>query len=131
MADEAVSSPPFVGRVGDHVGLSVSLKARAQIAMDQRDYDLAETTLREAHRLLQGLNHTLEEIDVVLRLGQLSLARGDPASARGHVRDLEEKDLPTLRPDLLVEFEDLKRALAEKGGDGSAPGAPPRPDPTP
>ena len=103
------------GRIGDRVGLSVSLKVRAQIAMGRGAYELAETDLLEAHRLLRGLNHTLEEIDVVLRLAQLSELRGDRPGARRHVGELERQDLPTLRPDLIEDFERLKAGLRAKG----------------
>ncbi len=106
-------------RVGDRVGLSVSLKARAQIAMDQGAYDRAETDLTEAHRLLQGLKHTLEEIDVVLRLAQLAQLRGDRATAQGYVTELEGQNLATLRLDLLGEFNQLKASLAEQNGIGT------------
>jgi tetratricopeptide (TPR) repeat protein len=109
------------GRVGDQVGLSVALKARAQIAMDQGDYDRAEADLTEAHRLLQGLKHTLEEIDVVLQLALLAHLQGDDVTARGYVAELDRQNLCTLRPDLLAEFEHLKQALDEKKGDGPVP----------
>ncbi len=107
-------------RIGDQVGMSVSVKVRGQIAMGQGNYDLAEAELVEAHRLLRGLNHTLEEIDVVLRLGQLSLARGDTADALGRVAELERQNLPTVRADLLPEFERLKDSLAASGGAGDS-----------
>ena len=100
--------------------MSVSVKVRGQIAMGQGNYDLAEAELVEAHRLLRGLNHTLEEIDVVLRLGQLSLARGDTADALGRVAELERQNLPTVRADLLPEFERLKDSLAASGGAGDS-----------
>jgi tetratricopeptide (TPR) repeat protein len=108
----------LLGRVGDQVGLSVSLKARGQVAMDQGAYDLAEADLTEAHRLLQGLKHVLEEIDVVLQLAQLAERRGDCAKARRYVTDLERQNLPALRPDLAPEFEHLKQTLAEEKGEG-------------
>ncbi len=111
----------ILGRVGDHVGLSVSLKARAQIAMDQGAFDRAQADLTEAHRLLQGLKHTLEEIDVVLQLALLAHLQGDDATARGYVAELEGQNLCTLRPDLMDEFEHLKQALAGKKDDGDLP----------
>ncbi|HKN06257.1 MAG TPA: AAA family ATPase [Thermoplasmata archaeon] len=109
------------GRIGDQVGLSVSIKVRGQIAMDRGAYELAETDLLEARRLLRGLNHALEEIDVTLRLAQLSEARGDPASARRHVAKLERQNLSALRPDLTVDFERLKTGLGEKGNEDAVP----------
>jgi tetratricopeptide (TPR) repeat protein len=111
----------ILGEIGDPVGLALALKVRGQIAMDQHAYDRAEKDLREAFRGLAGLKHTLEEIDVVLRLAQLSEARGDHASARLQVDELERQNLPGLRPDLVVEFERLKQELAAPGDDGDPP----------
>jgi predicted ATPase len=111
----------ILAEIGDPVGLALALKVRGQIAMDQRAYDRAETDLREAYRGLEGLKHVLETIDVVLRLAQLSEARGDRASARLRVAELERQNLPGLRPDLVREFEELKQALTTREGDGNEP----------
>ncbi|HLM91919.1 MAG TPA: AAA family ATPase [Thermoplasmata archaeon] len=107
------------GQIGDRVGLSMSLKVRGQIATDQGAYELAETHLLEAFRLLQGLKHALEEIDVVLRLAQLSQLRGERDAAREYFAELERRNLLTARPDLAVEFERLKIALAGSGSSAS------------
>ena len=111
----------ILSEIGDKVGLSLALKVRGQVAIDQHAYDRAERDLREAYRGISGLKHTLEEIDVVLRLAQLSEVRGDRASARLHVDELERLNLPGLRPDLAGEFENLKQELAAPGDDGDAP----------
>ncbi|MGP8075704.1 MAG: ATP-binding protein [Thermoplasmata archaeon] len=111
----------ILAEIEDQVGLALALKVRGQIAIDQHAYERAEKDLREAFRGLAGLKHTLEEIDVVLRLAQLSEARGDHASARLQVDELERRNLPSLRPDLVVEFERLKRDLAAPGDDGDPP----------
>ncbi|MGP8077894.1 MAG: hypothetical protein ACLQC7_08955 [Thermoplasmata archaeon] len=79
--------------------------------MDQGAYEPAEADLLEAHRLLQGLHHDLEEIDVILRLGQLSQTRGDRAGARERVVELELQNLHVVRPDLEGEYEQLRKAL--------------------
>jgi tetratricopeptide (TPR) repeat protein len=105
-------------QVGDHVGLSVAFKVRGQIAMDQGQYDRAESELQEALRGLRGTNHTLEEIDVLLRLGQLALARGDTPGAQGYVRELEALKLAHARPDLVEEFEALRAGRPSGGGAG-------------
>ena len=124
-ADEkAQRASETLGRIGDRVGQSVSMKIRGQIAMERGAYDLAETDLLEAHRLLQGLNNTLNEIDVVLRLAQLFSARGNYAHARRHVAELERQKLPAARPDLAAEFEQLKQTLAAQEGASAAPEPP-------
>ncbi|MGP8078787.1 MAG: ATP-binding protein [Thermoplasmata archaeon] len=109
------------GRIGDKVGLSVSIKVRGQIEMDRGSFDLAEADLLEAQRLLRGLNHTLEEIDVLLRLAQLSRARGDRAGAERLVAELERQNLRKARPDLEKELDQLQRALGVTGGDATVP----------
>jgi len=109
-----------LSRIGDRVGQAVSMKVRGQVAMDRGAYDLAEADLGEAHRLLQGRNSTLNEIDVVLRLAQLSSARGERASAGRYVGELERLKLPALRPDLAAEFEQLKTKLAGNEGGRTA-----------
>jgi len=109
--------------VGDQVGLALAFKVRGQLGIDQRLYDRAESDLREAYQRLAGLQHVLEEIDVVLRIAQLSEARGDRASARLRVTELERLNLGGLRPDLVPEFDRLKAALAapKEEEDGSRP----------
>jgi predicted ATPase len=118
---KAERAADILARIGDRVGQSISMKVRGQIAMERGAYDLAETDLLQAHRLLQGLNNTLNEIDVGLRLGQLYLARGALPSARRHVAELERQDLPTARPDLAVEFKGLKKKLTSKEAEAAAP----------
>jgi len=98
-------------RIGDRVGLSLTLKVRGQMEIDQGAYGPAEVDLLEAHRLLQGLHNTLVEIDVLLRLAQLSLARGDREKARERVAELELQNVHGARPDLEAEFEQLRKAL--------------------
>jgi tetratricopeptide (TPR) repeat protein len=120
-AENAQRAFDTLGRIGDRVGQGVSIKVRGQIAKDLGSYALAETDLIEAQRLLQGLNHTLEEIDVVLRLAQLSYARGDHGSALRHITELERQNLTAVRPDLAEEFEHLKQSLATKGVEGDVP----------
>jgi tetratricopeptide (TPR) repeat protein len=108
-----------LARIGDRVGQAVSIKVQGQVAMEEGAYDRAEADFLEAHKLLQGLNNRLNEIDVVLRLAQLLAARGDRTGALRHVAELERLDLPAARSDLATQFEQLKNKLAEKENRGN------------
>lgn len=111
-------SRELLEQVGDRFGLVQSMIVAGKIALARGEYDRAEADLLEAYRLVRELKAPADEVDVVLRLAQLSYARGDRASARRRVRELERQNLPALRPDVALEFERLKRALA------GAPGGP-------
>jgi len=108
-------------RIGDRFGLIQSMIIRGKIAIDRGEYDLAEADLLEAYRLVRELNAPADEVDVVLRLAQLSYARGDRASARRRVAELERQNLPGLRPDVAEDFERLRTALAAKDSDADGP----------
>jgi len=123
--DDAVErntrSREILERIGDRFGLVQSMIVAGKIALDRGDYDRAEADLLEAYRLVRELKAPADEVDVVLRLAQLSYARGDRASARRRVRELERQNLPALRPDVAEEFERLKHALASEPGGSDAP----------
>jgi len=108
-------------RVGDRAGLSVSLKVRGQVAMDRGEFHLAATDLAEARRLIDGLNRTLEELDIILRLAELAQRTGDRATAGEYVAELERRGVLTARPDLAPEFDRLKTSLAVTEGDAPGP----------
>ncbi len=108
-------------RIGDRFGLVQSMIVSGKIALDRGEYDRAEADLLEAYRIVRELKAPADEVDVVLRLAQLSYARGDRASARRRVAELERQHLTTLRPDVAADFERLKSALGQK--DGSPDGA--------
>src|SRR5208282_2883779 len=111
-------SREFLDRVGDRFGLVQTMVISGKIALDGKEYDRAEADLLDAYRLVRELKAPADEVDVVLRLAQLSFARGDRASARRRVLELERQSLPALRPDLVADFEKLKRAVgpSEPGG---------------
>jgi predicted ATPase len=115
-------SREILERIGDRFGLVQSLIIQGKIGLDRGEYDRAEADLLDAYRLVRELKAPADEVDVVLRLAQLSYARGDRASARRRVRELERQNLPSLRPDIALDFERLKSALAAKEPhDGDAP----------
>jgi len=107
-------------RLGDRLGAVQSMIVQGKIELDRGEYDRAEADLLDAYRLVRELKAPADEVDVVLRLAQLSYARGDRASAARRVAELERQNLPGLRPDVAPDFERLKAALREKEGEGHA-----------
>ncbi len=124
--DEAVAANErareTLERIGDRFGLVQALIIAGKIHLDRREFDRAEADLLDAYRLVRELRVPADEVDVMLRLAQLSFARGDLASARRRVDELERRNLAALRPDVLPEFDRLVRSLAAGGGaDGATP----------
>jgi len=114
-------SREILERIGDRFGLVQSLIIQGKIGLDRGEYDLAEADLLDAYRLVRELKAPADEVDVVLRLAQLSYARGDRASARRRVAELERQHLAQLRPDIAVDFERLKSALSAKDPSDDGP----------
>ena len=112
-------SREILERIGDRFGLVQAMIVDGKILLDRGDYDHAEADLLEAYRLVRELKAPADEVDVVLRLAELSYARGDRASARRRVQELERQNLVALRPDVAHDFERLKRALTAKNGEGT------------
>ena len=114
-------SREILERIGDRFGLVQSMIIEGKIALDRGEYDRAEAELLDAYRIVRELKAPADEVDVVLRLAQLSYARGDRASARRRVAELDRQNLPALRPDAAGDFERLKRALGSKDGADEEP----------
>ncbi len=114
-------SREILERIGDRFGLVQSMIIQGKISLDRGEYDRAEADLLDAYRLVRELKAPADEVDVVLRLAQLSFARGDRASARRRVAELERQNLPALRPDVVADFERLKNSLAPEDGDAPPP----------
>jgi tetratricopeptide (TPR) repeat protein len=114
-------SREILERIGDRFGLVNAMIVQGKILTDRGEFERAEVELLDAYRIVRELKAPADEVDVVLRLAQLSYARGDRASARRRVVELDRNNLPALRPDLAADFERLKNALAAKeGSDGGA-----------
>jgi tetratricopeptide (TPR) repeat protein len=122
-ADRNQRSREILERIGDRFGLVQSLIVQGKIGLDRGEYDRAEADLLDAYRIVRELKAPADEVDVVLRLAQLSYARGDRASARRRVAELERQNLPALRPDIAADFHRLKSAVeskdpADRGAEG-------------
>jgi len=113
-------------RIGDRFGLVQALVIGGKIALDRKEYDRAEADLLDAYRLVRELRAPADEVDVVLRLAQLSFGRGDLASARRRVGELERSNIVALRPDVAGDFDRLVQQLAAaEGGRADGKGKPP------
>ncbi len=120
-AEQNAKSREILERIGDRFGLVNAMIIQGKILTDQGDYERAEVELLDAYRIVRELKAPADEVDVVLRLAQLSYARGDRASARRRVLELERNEITRLRPDLAVDFERLKGVLAAKEAADGAP----------
>ncbi|MGA8276116.1 MAG: AAA family ATPase [Thermoplasmata archaeon] len=120
-AEQNARSREILERIGDRFGLVNAMIVQGKILTDLGEYERAEVELLDAYRIVRELKAPADEVDVVLRLAQLSYARGDRPSAGRRVVELERNHLPTLRPDLAVDFERLKNALAAKEKADGAP----------
>lgn len=120
-AERTRKAREILERLGDRFGLVQSMIIQGKIELDRREYDRAEADLLDAFRIVRELGAPADEVDVVLRLAQLSYARGDRATARRRLSELERQDFSTLRPDVVPDFERLKSALSAKEGAGDAP----------
>ncbi len=115
-AERNQRSHDILERIGDRFGLVQALIVQGKIGLDRGEYDRAEADLLDAYRIVRELKAPADEVDVVLRLAQLSYARGDRATARRRVAELERQNLPQLRPDIAADFHRLKSALDSKDG---------------
>jgi len=123
-ATESVTrSREILERIGDRFGLVQALIIQGKIELDRREFDRAETDLLEAYRLVRELKAPADEVDVLLRLAQLSYAKGDSAGARRRVAELERQNLRTLRPDVVPDLDRLEAELggSEESREGGAP----------
>ena len=120
-AERNARSREILERIGDRFGLVNSMIIGGKILTERGEYERAEVELLDAYRLVRELKASADEVDVVLRLAQLSYARGDRASARRRVAELDRHHLPKLRPDLAAEFERLRSALLAKESAGERP----------
>ena len=123
--DEAVDrnarAREILERIGDRFGLVNALIVAGKLLLDRREFDRAEVELLDAYRIVRELHAPADEVDVVLRLAELALARGDRTSARRRVDELARRRLPELRPDLAAEFRRLTESVGAEEGDDAPP----------
>ena len=107
-------------RIGDRYGLVQTFIIDGKIRLQTEELDPAELSLLEAYRLVRELNVPADEVEVLLRLAELALARSDRAQAESRARELDRLGIVRLRPDLAEDYERFRQRLAA-GGDHPAP----------
>jgi tetratricopeptide (TPR) repeat protein len=107
-------------KVGDRFGVVQTQIVEGKILLDSRDLPRAQTELLEAYRMVRELNIPADEAEVVLRLAELALARGDRAAADTREHELVRLGIDRLRPDLVQDHQKFVERLRSGGGAAGA-----------
>jgi tetratricopeptide (TPR) repeat protein len=108
--------------VGDRFGLLQVQIIAGKIALAAGELAPAELALLEGFRLARELQTPADEIEVLLRLAEVALARGDPAGARSRLEQAEKIGLAR-RPDLAFDVEKLRASLGGEASGAATPGS--------
>ncbi|MCI4324955.1 MAG: tetratricopeptide repeat protein [Thermoplasmata archaeon] len=103
-------------RIGDRFGLAQTYITEAKIRRDRREFVEAERPLLEAYRIVRELRVRADELEVVLRLAEVALGRGDLATAKTRAAQLAQEEVARFRPDLADDYRRLLAAIGEAGG---------------
>lgn len=106
--------------IGDRFGLAQTYIIAGKIAIAHGDMGLAEGELLEAFRLVRELRAEADELEVLLRLGEVALGRAEAATARSRLEELERREVGRLRPDLVKDVEQLRAKVGPAPGEGAA-----------
>jgi len=108
-------------RIGDRYGLVQTYIIEGKIRLQADELDAAHLALLEGYRLVRELNVPADEVEVLLRLAELALARSDQPQAESRLSELARMGLERLRPDLAEDYRRFKeRVLVGGGGDPAA-----------
>lgn len=102
-------------RIGDRYGLVQTYIIDGKIRLQSEELDPAELALLEAYRLARELNVPADEVEVLLRLAELALARQDRPQAESRTRELERLGIAKLRPDLAEDYDRFRERLGRDG----------------
>jgi tetratricopeptide (TPR) repeat protein len=105
-------SREILKRVGDRYGLAQTYIIGGKIELAASNLGSAEQELAEASRIVQELHTEADELEVILRLGELAFARADLPTARQRAAELRARGLDRLRPDLSEDLARLESRLA-------------------
>jgi predicted ATPase len=96
---------------GDRLGDEQIELTRGMIAQAEGAYDTAEVSFQEALSQARALHLGTDQLEVMVRMAELSHARGDEAQAAERVREIRESGLIDLRADLREAIAALERRL--------------------
>jgi predicted ATPase len=98
-------------QIGDRFGLAQTYIIAGKIAIANGDMSRAEAELLEAFRLVRELRAEADELEVLLRLGEVALGRAESATARARLEELDRREIGRLRPDLVKDVERLRERI--------------------
>ncbi len=101
----------YLERVGDRFGLAQTYIYEGKIRRSQGDYDAAQQSLEHALSVFQEQHMIADELEVILRLGEVDAARGRWTVVRERVEELESRGIAERRPDLLNDFAELRNRI--------------------
>ncbi len=107
--------------IGDRFGLGQTYLNEGKLRLLGGEPELAVRALEEAGQLFREEKLPGDEVEVVLRLAEVDLAREQIGSARAKLNELEERALSRLRPDLVDDYRALDRRVAEREVDDARP----------
>jgi tetratricopeptide (TPR) repeat protein len=112
-------SREILHRIGDRFGLAQTYIIAGKIALAEKDLPAAERELLEAFRQVRELRTEPDELEVLLRLAEVALGRGELPLARQRAEELDRREIGRLRPDLVADTRRLTERLraAEEGVD--------------
>ncbi|MCI4332197.1 MAG: tetratricopeptide repeat protein [Thermoplasmata archaeon] len=103
-------------KIGDRFGLAQTYITEGKIRRDRGQFVEAELPLLEAYRIVRDLRVRADELEVVLRLAEVALGRGDIATAKARADQLAHEEVARFRPDLADDFRRFLAAVREADG---------------
>lgn len=102
-------------KVGDKIALIQVALNEGRIFQARKDHPHAELAFLDAYRQARVVSLEPDEIEVLLRLCELSLDKGDHEATVQKVLELEQRGLRWIRPDLVPEFEKVRTSMKAQG----------------
>ncbi|MGI0071553.1 MAG: ATP-binding protein [Thermoplasmata archaeon] len=101
--------------LGDRLVPEQLALARGLLAESERDWDAAESHLRDALALARELNAEPEVSEMLFRLAHVAFGRHDLPAARARLAEARAAGLTTTRGDLAARVAELDHALGREG----------------